>query len=309
MVTFAEQSAKPKILSAYRYVPENDWVPVESPSAFNFPTTDLQLITWNMDAGGDRPKERFARAMQHVRMTVFRNSTPPPPCCILLQEVHEEVLPALLRSRWLREQFLVTPVSTNGWTTPYGLVTLVSKSVPVSTVFVVDLPKTAVGRQALFVDIHISAPPPDNDETQRGTRTRTIRIANTHLEPEPAGGRVRPTQLEQIARMLNIPNVDAYICAGSMCSVQDSDTTAPSKSGFADAYRGHKRDSMTWGYQPRTEMPPSRLDKVLYFPTETVEVGCPKRIGLRTMLAGGGYVSDHVGLVTTLKPLRVAERA
>jgi tyrosyl-DNA phosphodiesterase 2 len=304
MVTFAEESSKPNTLPAYRFVPEHDWVPAESPSAHNFPATELQLITWNVDAGADQPKERLTRILKHLRKTVFRDSTPPPPCCILLQEVHEDVLPALLRSRWVREHFLVTPISTDDWTTPYGVVTLVSKAVPVSTVFVIELPKTTVGRQALFVDVHVSGPPPESGEGKRDNRTRTIRIANTHLEPEPSGARVRPKQLEQIARLLNVPRLDANICAGSMCSVQDSDKTAPSEAGFADAYKGLQRDSMTWGYQPRTEIPPCRLDKVLYFPTEKVEIECPKRIGFRTMLAGGVYVSDHCGLATRVRMLR-----
>ena len=306
MITFTEDCpTPPKPLSVYRFVADSDkkWVVAGSPSVSDTPPTELQLITWNIDAGSDLVRRRFIQAIQYLRKKVFGDSLTPP-CCILLQEVHEDVLPALLQSDWIRQSFLVTPITTDDWITPYGVVTLISQCVPVTTVFSIELPMTTVGRQALFVDVHLSAPPPQTENQKRDARIRTVRIANTHLEPEPSGSRLRPRQLKQIARMLNVPNLDACLCAGSMCSVRESDKTAPAEAGFADAWKGRKRDSMTWGYQPPTEQPPSRLDKILYFPTERVEVVSLTRIGHRTRMMSGGYLSDHCGLSAMVKILR-----
>ena len=302
MITFVEESSTPKPLSAYQFLADK-WVAADSPSVSDFPPTELQLITWNIDAGSDLVKRRFTQTMHYLQKKVLGDPLTSP-CCILLQEVHTDVLPVLLKSEWIRRNFLATPISANDWITPYGIVTLISKSVPVTTVFSIELPMTTVGRQAVFVDVHLSAPMHTAQYQKSDTRIRTIRIANTHLEPEPSGSRLRPRQLKQIARMLNVPNLDACLCAGSMCSVRDSDKTAPAEAGFADACKGRKLDSMTWGYQPPTEQPPSRLDKILYFPTERVEVGCSTRIGHRARMMSGGYLSDHCGLSTTVKILR-----
>lgn len=306
MVTFAEDaSTPPKVLSMYLFVDSMQrWAPAGSPSASDAPATELQLITWNINAGASRVEQRFTRTMQYLRKVVLGDALTPPPCCILLQEVHEDVLPTVLESGWIRQNFLVTPISTDDWIIPYGIITLVSKSVPVTTVFTIELPMTTVGRQALFVDVHLSAPPPKTRKEEPDTRIRTIRIANTHLEPGVSGARLRPRQLKQIARMLNVPNLDACICAGSMWSVQDSDKTAPSEAGFADACRSLKQEFMTWGYQPPTKQPPARLDKILFFPMEKVEIDCPTRIGHRTRMSSGGYLSDHCGLSTVVKILR-----
>ncbi|KAF8578185.1 hypothetical protein K439DRAFT_1395822 [Ramaria rubella] len=311
MVTFAEESSpSPISLSMYRAISdsETEWVPADSPSCSEFSATEILLITWNINAAEDLAKERFIRIITHLRKKALGDSKIPPPCCILLQEVHEEVLSALLKHEWVRDNFLVTPINAAEWGTQYGNITLVSNTVPVSTVFFAELPMSKIGRHAIFVDVHLSAPPPESEEQVRDKRIRTIRIANTHLEPEPPHGRrdVRPRQLKQIARLLNVPNIEAFICAGSMCSLGASDKVAPSQAGFADAYKGAKRDSMTWGYQPRTQRLPCRLDKVLYFPTERVEIASPTRIGFRARMATGRdlYLSDHCGLSTKVKVLR-----
>ncbi|KAF8487681.1 Endonuclease/exonuclease/phosphatase [Gautieria morchelliformis] len=305
MITFVEDSSTPpKILSAYRFIDsQQKWVSVDSPSVPDFTASELKLITWNLDARSYLVKQRFTQAMRFLQNKVL-GDTIRTPCCILLQEVHKDVFPALLQSGWIRQNFVLAPISTDDWITPYGIVTLISKTMPVTTVFAVELHMTTVGRQALFLDIHLSAPPPETQEEQPDKRIRTIRIANTHLEPDPSGSRARPKQLKQIARMLNVPNLDACICAGSMWSVQNSDATAPFEAGFSDACKSPKRDSMTWGYQPPTEQPPARLDKILYFPTERVEVGYPARIAHRARMLSGGYISDHCGLSTMVKILR-----
>lgn len=301
MVTFAEPSSPPSTLDAYHYVSEDDkdWIPVHLCQCPTPSVAELRLVTWNLNAGGPAPIKRFARILAHIRRIVFQDLDPTS-SCICFQEVHTEVLQAILDNRWIRDHFVITPNDSQRWTTGYGLVSLVSKDIPLSRVFSIELPLTRVGRQALFIDIHLSS---TSSKTDLARTNRTIRIANTHLEPESSSGfRIRPKQLRTIAQMLNVANVHASICAGSMVSVHEVDHTAPAEAGFADAYKGVLRGSETWGRSPhQTNFPPGRLDKVLYFPTEWVEVGCPRRIGDKFMALNEVFPSDHFGLLSVIK--------
>ncbi|KAF8517173.1 Endonuclease/exonuclease/phosphatase [Hysterangium stoloniferum] len=313
MITFSDNpSTPPCARHAYRYdnTAPKAWIPTDSPSSHDLSTRELRLITWNLNAGGPNPEDRFIRILDHIRTKVLvaTDTDPVPPCCILFQELNEVVFPVLLGNEWVQDNFLVTPISPDGWMTPYGLVTLVSKDIPLTTVFTIELPMTKVGRQALFIDMHLSVSPlipSDLDPSD----TRTIRVANTHLEPEASNGwRARPKQLKQIARMLNADNIDGFICAGSMCSVQDSDNTAPAEAGFADAWtpqasqKRRKVRSETWGCCANmTYFPPARLDKILYFPAEGITVGVPNRAGTKFTAFEGIYPSDHFGVTANVK--------
>lgn len=324
-VTFAEPSSAPTMLDAYQHVSEEGWIPIHLCNCLTPSAAELRLITWNLNAGGPTPTKRFTRILNHLRLTVFEKSDPKA-SCILFQEVHVEILQAMLDNRWIREHFVVTPKSGEHWTTAYGLVSLISKDIPVSRVFYIELPLTRVGRHALFIDIHLSSNSSsssssssdtgDSDQssdlssssspstTDLAQTNRTLRIANTHLEPESGGGfRIRPKQLRTIAQMLNVDNVHAFICAGSMVSVQDVDHKAPGQLGLADAFKGITvRGSETWGRSPhQLDLPPGRLDKILYFPTEWVEVGSPRRIGDKFMATNEVFPSDHFGLLSEVK--------
>lgn len=313
MITFSDSSSTPpRAGHAYRYDNESHeaWIPTDSPSSYDLSASGLRLITWNLNAGGPNPEGRFIRILDHIRTKVLAttDTDPVPPCCVLFQELNEAVFPVLLGNNWVQDNFLVTPISPDGWMTPYGLVTLISKDIPLTTVFITELPMTKVGRQALFIDIHLSVSPSTPSDLNPSD-PRTIRVANTHLEPEASNGwRARPKQLKQIARMLNAENIDGFICAGSMCSVRDTDYTAAAEAGFADAWTPQagqtkgKVGSETWGrYANMTDFPPARLDKILYFPTEGITVGLPNRAGTKFTAIEKVYPSDHFGVTASIK--------
>ncbi|GJJ10886.1 hypothetical protein Clacol_005114 [Clathrus columnatus] len=307
MVTFAEPSSPISTQEAYRYESDENkgWIPVDFCQCPTLSASELRLITWNLNAGGPNPTKRFSRILAHLRRIVFQESAPEA-SCILFQETHVDTLQAILDSSWIRDHFIVTPITGQLWTTPYGLVSLISKNIPLSRVFHIELPLTRVGRQALFIDVHLSNTAEVNESSKKvqiAKTNRTLRIANTHLEPESSNGfRIRPKQLRIIAQMLNVANVHASICAGSMVSVQDVDQTAPAQVGFVDAYNGVLKGSETWGRTPhQINLPPGRLDKILYFPTEWVEVGSPRRVGDKIMPLNEVFPSDHFGLLSIIK--------
>lgn len=57
----------------------------------------------------------------------------------------------------------------------------------------------------------------------------------------------------------------------------------------------------TWGYQPRSQFPLGRLDKILYTPLEMLEVEEPRRIGVGLRTEEGQWASDHFGLTTVVR--------
>ena len=66
---------------------------------------------------------------------------------------------------------------------------------------------------------------------------------------------------------------------------------------------GEDEMGFTWGYQPPSEFPPNRLDKVLYTANETFRIERPRIMGVdvKTATAQEGlWVSDHYGLETTV---------
>jgi tyrosyl-DNA phosphodiesterase 2 len=306
---FADELANmlPKYLPLYHFVSENnEWQPFIFHQPTVLPPADLQIITWNVDAKRPHRKERLRSIIDHLATEIFKGESPSA-CYISFQEIHKAALRVLLRRQWVRDHFLVTPINPESWVTgKAGLVSLITKNVPVSRAFIIDLPMTTLGRQALFLDLHLSKPAQLQGETHKENRLRNVRIANCHLE---SGGtytdsRAREKQICHIAKMLNVSNLDAYICAGSLCSCLPDDTVSIARAGFEDSYKTLKWLSETWGEEiQHREYPPGRLDRIVYFPTQrsTIKLLLTRyRLGVDTFIRGRMPVSDHYGILVTL---------
>ncbi|GBE88373.1 hypothetical protein SCP_1301880 [Sparassis crispa] len=141
-----------------------------------------------------------------------------------------------------------------------------------------------------------------------------MRIANTHLESLPQGTPVRPGQLALISRLLKQPDVDGGVVGGDMNAIAPSDARIHLDAGLLDAYTGHPNDhnGFTWGYQPLSEYPPARLDKLFYTPEvfgdppPFVRVHPPELVGETLITSRGQWASDHYGLRTCVHFTQVA---
>ena len=313
-LTFADElpNILPKFMPLYHFSADAEkWVPFPFSTSKDIPAGNFHILTWNLNCNWPHRKERLREVIRYLEEDIFpdlaKEKGAPPPCVLCFQEVHKVALKVLLRRQWIRDHFLVTPVNPESWPQEIsGLVTVISKAIPVSRAFIIDLPMSTLDRQALFVDLHLKgAVSGEGSSTSGGQRIHALRIANTHLE---VGGtitdsRAREKQLKHIARMLNVPNLNVAICVGSLGACRDDDAYVIAEAGFADAYTGKQWASETWGVQPESRSHvPARMDRVLYFPAENLHVEIPKRIGLGASIRNEtSYVSDHLGVRTVVK--------
>jgi tyrosyl-DNA phosphodiesterase 2 len=227
----------------------------------------------------------------------------------MLQEVHRDALPHLLEYEWVRNHFVVTPISHTRWPNEndYGNVTLVSRSLVVVKACILHFGHSSQARTGVVVDIKLNTP-----ATAAESREVTMRLINTHLESMPEGEQCRPIQMSILAAYLKKKDqVQGGVIAGDMNAISPSDASIAEDVGLRDAWRKLDGDEsgFTWGYQGGGNFPPSRLDKVLFLPRRGYRVDEPSRIGidLRAEYIEGGediWVSDHYGLVATLRVLR-----
>ena len=272
------------------------------------PCTQVRIITWNVDMVTPHHEERITAALRHIAQDVLlcKNlDVVPEPCCILLQEVHKNVMPYLLKNEWLRRWFVVAPYTPDKWPEDahYGAVTLVSRSINIAECHILHFGLSSMFRTALCVKIKLNHP---------GSGEKSVvAIVNTHLESLPDGSRARPRQLEMCSRFLRLRGVHGGIVAGDMNAISEEDATIGKDVGLRDAWRKGNMDAgKTWGYQGQNDggYPPNRLDKIFYLPGMGYKVDEPKRIGVGVKVRDGTdearWVSDHYGLETTLQMLK-----
>jgi len=273
----------------------------KNPINGRLPST-LRLLTWNVDFLTENASERLGAALGHIQRDVFRcrAGEGPEPCCILLQEVHIEAFHVILDNEWVRQHFAIAPVSPDKWPphAEYGNVTLVSRTIPISEVWSLEFESSAMSRNALLVDLKLS-------ESDSDSRVVTLRVANTHLESLSLGEKVRPVQMGLIAKLLKEKGIDGGIVGGDMNAIGASDAGIARSVGLVDSWKGREEDEegYTWGYQTSEEYPPGRLDKILFTPGRRIEVEEPKMIGVGVTTVDDIWVSDHYGLITTVRML------
>jgi len=270
----------------------------QAPNDNSLPTS-LKVITWNVDFARPEAARRLTAALDYLQFFAFpgHRRGKPPHCLILLQEIHIDAFDTLLAHPWVQEWFTVVPGSAEqgwpeGWT--YGTVTLVHA--PLANSVCVHYEQSYMGRNALVTDITVGG---GGGAEHRG---RILRVINTHLESLPQGTPMRVAQMGVIAGMLK--EVGGIAC-GDMNAIAPSDATLPGQNGLSDAWEhrrdGEEEEGTTWGYQPRSRFPPGRLDKILYTESDAFSIKDVRRVAVGLKMPGGGWVSDHYGLVCSVE--------
>ncbi|KAJ7686566.1 Endonuclease/exonuclease/phosphatase [Mycena rosella] len=300
---------KPQNKTLYSYDARKSlWCPTSEASGTSsdyHPNAPLfSLVSWNVDFAAPLVVRRFQAALSHLEQ-LLSSTPPPPPTIVLLQEVHSSCFKPLLSNAFIRKFYQVTNISSPH---SYSTITLVPHSLAslVSSVSRIPFAETRMQRDCLYFDLAVpmsGGPAP---------KTLRFRIANTHLESLSGfGDRARPKQLEAISTLLTASGVDGGLVAGDMNSISPSDQNLPEEVGLSDAWlatgavknteTGETGDTgeaegHTWGYQPRCQYPPRRLDKILTVgKLEAVEL---QRVGVGLKVEGRAtmWVSDHYSL-------------
>ncbi|EJU03181.1 DNase I-like protein [Dacryopinax primogenitus] len=244
----------------------------------------VKLVTWNVD-GASSSDSKLAYESLSSALSLIKLWVDGKPAIICLQEVHRDSLPALGNDPWVRSEFSILHQPGQR----YDNLVLVSLCLSISHAFVIDFPKSAIGRRALFVDIPLSA----------GSGKRFLRIANTHLESLNQS-LARRAQLALVARYLSLPEVEGLVC-GDMNANSPADEEYPPELGLEDVWTVVRpgEEGFTWGHAQweGETWPLGRFDKV--FRARGVRV--VEGIELREGRGEGSWVSDHHALVVNLR--------
>ncbi|KAJ8454912.1 hypothetical protein ONZ45_g19120 [Pleurotus djamor] len=281
---------------AWKHVTERD-TPRRPPPSL------IRIVTWNVDFTEEDPQERLETVLEYLKCDIFHceDHQAPQPTCILLQEVHVEAFGVILANDWVKNNFVITPSNTRKWPegTYYGNITLISRNVPVAFAGILEFGCSAMQRTAVIVDVRL--------RTEEGSDV-LVRVVNTHLESLQTGLIARPIQLNLVSKLLTEGKLHSGIVCGDMNAIGPEDKKLPQQNGLRDAWRKGDEDEsgFTWGYQGRDvgKFPPARLDKVLFVPRRGLKVDQPERIGQGVQMPDGKFVSDHYGLITTIRALR-----
>ncbi|RPD56911.1 hypothetical protein L226DRAFT_537792 [Lentinus tigrinus ALCF2SS1-7] len=267
----------------------------------------LRLVTWNVDFMAPNAGARVSCILDHLQKVVLAGSDS---SCILLQELKRDSFDEMLRSKWVREHYAVTPPSTESWggERRYGIATLVSRNIRATNAQMAQFTHSTMGRTALFVDVEMSLPgdsgdSKDSDSESKELETRVVRIANTHLESLSEGEQERPLQLQIIADALREEGVTGGgLVGGDMNMIMPADQDIHVRAALQDAC--DDPSAVTWGFQPRKRYPARRLDRVFYV-GDQLEVAPVEVIGKGLKVEGRGpraqWASDHCGLMTTIR--------
>ncbi|OSS48100.1 hypothetical protein B5807_06453 [Epicoccum nigrum] len=218
---------------------------------------------------------------------------------VMIQEVSLESLQALRNDHWVQENFVMTDsdlpksiynelegdsftmrVNTELWkSAPHFTVMLLPKTLRILSYFQVPL-VTAMGRDALVVDISVSGEP---------QARRAMRLCTTHLESLPGTNPYRSTQLAMISTLLKEPPISGHrniagVVGGDMSAIETSDRSmhkAPRVS-LKDIWEDSPKQALpelepcekdltygrargnTFGYQSQHPSLRKRLSKFLY---------------------------------------------
>ncbi|RPA81339.1 hypothetical protein BJ508DRAFT_414784 [Ascobolus immersus RN42] len=261
----------------------------------------LTLLTWNIDAARPHPEQRVRAAVRYLRTLsaelVDRGATLD---VVQMQEVHPLALEALLGEDWVRDSYAVTNLYLPAYSKKYGSVTLISRQRLKSVVrcFRMHFDMSVMGRDALVVDF----------KAEDGVGV--VRVVNVHLESlQGYGMRARRTQMEELRDIAGRRGVRGSVVAGDVNAIAPEDEELAERCGFVDLWveqirssyggesRDRKGDGKTWGYQPPSDFPPGRLDRVLVSGDVSGDVEVVGK-GVRHTDV---WASDHFALLATIK--------
>lgn len=282
----------------------------------------LQLVTWNVDAFGDKHEARISGILSKLQQISLDGCGPD---VIFFQEVSRKALARLLQAAWVRENWVSSEADETNWVdVPFAAMTLISRSfsgVPSPTsegspevtstsafdamyelcpAWRVKYP-SRFKRDALCCDIL----------WDRDTR---IRLVNVHLDSLPIQPNQRPHQVATAASLLRTPGVGCGVIAGDWNPVSEQDMALLQENGLVDAWeRLHPgEDGFTWGLDGDSQpFPPARLDKVAMLGLKPLDIQIlhpetsSATIGSENELIAGNDGegvpwSDHSGLLCSL---------
>ncbi|KAE8163283.1 Endonuclease/exonuclease/phosphatase [Aspergillus tamarii] len=267
--------------------------------------TAIALYTWNIDFMLPFAAARMRPALAHLHQLARLlplNIAP----VIFLQECTPLDLETIAATPWVQASFHLTDIDPANWATAqYGTTVLVSKLLPITSVFRVHYSHTRMDRDALFVDIYI------------GLEEKRIRLCNTHLESLALDPPYRPPQMQLVAEYMHHDGLYAALAAGDFNAIQPFDRTLHVDNDLKDAFLelGGEEDTeegYTWGQQATTKQRAqfgcSRMDKV-YF-RGSVKLLKFERFGEGIMAEGNEegkqivelgfekpWITDHLGVM------------
>lgn len=256
-------------------------------------STDLVLVTWNIDAATSHAQERVADII------TFITGLDPIPDIVFFQEVSKKALQRILSDERIRASWISSEADDRAWgTQPFATMTLVSKTSALpGPIWRVSYP-SYFGRDALFCDLFVSSPGSDSSR-------RRLRLANVHLDSLALQPSNRPRQLAIVASYLRAAG--RGLVAGDFNPVLPEDAALVEGNGLVDVWVALRagESGFTWGTDGKQRFPPRRMDKVVGLGVEgkwiaVLEAG---RVGLEGEGEGQGegdsglLWSDHHGLV------------
>ncbi|OGM46791.1 endonuclease/exonuclease/phosphatase family protein [Aspergillus bombycis] len=270
--------------------------------------TAIALYTWNIDFMLPFAAARMRPALAHLHQ--LTHLLPPNVApVIFLQECTRSDLETIAATPWVRAHFHLTDIDTANWaTTQYGTTVLVSRHLPITSVFRVHYSHTRMDRDALFVDV------------STGLEEKRIRLCNTHLESMALDPPYRPPQVQLVAQYMHHDGVDAALAAGDFNAIQPFDRTLHVDNDLKDAFlelggEEDTEDGYTWGQQAATKQRAqfgcSRMDKVYFrgslkllkferFGEDILAEGDEERRQIVNLGFEKPWVTDHLGVMAVL---------
>ncbi|GAD96135.1 endonuclease/exonuclease/phosphatase family protein [Paecilomyces variotii No. 5] len=272
---------------------DSKWTAASSTSEISNPnsqptsTSQIRLLTWNIDALVPYDEQRMASALKYLGglyhdLQEKATSSHNPPLVMFFQEMLGSDLRQIQETDWIRQNFYVTDLNDECWESGYyGTTTLVEKRLDVQRVFRVHYKATRMQRDGLFVDLDVQ--PTDED------KPTILRLCNTHLESLTQNPPRRPIQLRIASTYMHgsgppdqestsslsasLPTPHAALLAGDLNAFAPEDLAAPVECGLDDAFlslggKDGTEEGYTWGQQVsddlRKKFGCSRMDKILF---------------------------------------------
>ncbi|KXG48192.1 Endonuclease/exonuclease/phosphatase [Penicillium griseofulvum] len=237
------------------------WDPVNNENAEPTHTdtsSDLVLLTWNIDAFGELTQERIAEILTFITELNSKVDV------IFLQEVSPQALGLILADERTRTSWFSSEEENSPCRNSFTTMTLVSKTrfasrlgsdksgFALGPVWRVEFP-SHFGRDVLFCDLFIPS------STDASTR---VRLANVHLDSLPIKPSHRPQQLSIVSSFLR--SAGCGLVAGDFNPVLDEDAVLIESNGLTDVWLALRPDEpgYTWGADGKQRFPPNRMDRI-----------------------------------------------
>ncbi|KAJ5959526.1 uncharacterized protein N7479_006676 [Penicillium vulpinum] len=277
--------AEPKFQSWHHFnATSQQWEPVSAnekakpPCTDDTTSSDLTLLTWNIDALSAGTQERVPEILKFINQLASK------PDIIFLQEVSQQALQLILSDERIRESWFSSEHENTPCRHPFTTMTLVSKTrfgsrhsseiseYALGPVWRVAFP-SHFGRDVLFCDLFV---PSSTD-----TSTTRVRFANVHLDSLPIRPSHRPQQLSIVSSFLR--STGCGLVAGDFNPVLDEDAVLIENNGLTDAWMALRPadPGYTWGADGKQRFPPNRMDRVamIGLKAREIEVFEPGRVG------------------------------